>query len=306
VFDEMLDCGISPPPAHAVMSLLTGFAAAGDFTRGLEMLQEMKAWGIAPNLRMMSTLMHACLESGQADIALAIYAKVKASSTKPDSVTNTLLLRAYGMKGEMDRAFNVVKSMSRDDASARPNVVTYNTLIECANKHNRTDLALRALQMVLRNRFHINMNSNTFDALVCTAASINRTVRENRAHDVSLSSAPRSARHEDSAGEVSHGEDGAYVSSTIPPGGDTSMTSERYLQYLMDAVRIIREAGKTPNGTMYVALLETCETCREWHLGAGLVAERRRGAFHVGRSSAADARLFEETFRTRCAEPGRA
>jgi hypothetical protein len=84
------------------------------------------------------------------------------------------------------------------------------------------------------------------------------------------------------------------------------MTSERYLQYLMDAVRIIREAGKTPNGTMYVALLETCETCREWHLGAGLVAERRRGAFHVGRSSAADARLFEETFRTRCAEPGRA
>lgn len=247
VFDEMLADGISPPPPHAVVSLMRGYATVGDFTSALEMLKQLKQWNIAPNLKMMSTLMDACLKADEPTLALSIYAKIKASSTELDVVALTLLLRAYGATGELEKAFNVLKSMIRTGGYATPNAVTYNALIRACASAGSIDDTLRALVMALDAD---NIDDRTYDALV-----------------------------------------------TMDPGAGP--TSSEHLEYLLDAVELVRGAGHVPNGILYVALLEACERIGSTRVGRVLMRERQAGKFRVGRATSSSARLYEESIRAK-------
>jgi pentatricopeptide repeat protein len=326
VFDEMLADGISPPPPHAVVSLLGGYASTGDFSRALDMLNRLKGWGIAPNLRMMCSLMNACLNAQQPDIALAIYAKIKASSTRPDVVAYTMLLRAYGAKGDLDKAYNVIKAMTHGRTPVPPNIVTYNALIHCANEVGRPDAALRALQMALADS-NVHLNNNTFQAIVQRASVKNKrfyvrgelsTLADVR-YDPNLidpsemddvdtlcvdsSTAWRMEGSVESVLESTSLEKGGVgrllSADDVGTGNIAGQSAREYLDYLMEATRIVRAAGSMPNGVVYVALLEACETCGDIALGVQLVAERRSGKFRVARQLASEARLYEETMRSR-------
>lgn len=163
VFDEMLADGISPPPPHAVVSLMRGYASVGDFSSALEMLKQLKEWDISPNLKMMCTLMDACLEAGEPALALSIYARIKASGTEMDVVALTLLLRAYGAAGELDKAFNVLTTMAKGGRATSPNAATYNALIRACARAGSVDRALRALSMTLNDYC---IDDRAYDALV--------------------------------------------------------------------------------------------------------------------------------------------
>lgn len=303
VFDEMLADGMSPPPPHAVVSLLGGYAASGDFVRAFDMLNRLKDWGIAPNLRMMCALMNACLNSQQPDLALAIYAKIKASSTRPDVVAYTMLLRAYGMEGDLAKAFNVVKAMAAARPAVPPNIVTYNALITCANEAGRPDAALRALQLALADGA-VSINNNTFHAIVQRASIDSR-----RFYNHGELSTTADARYDSTdEGDMISFDDvdlsEASAAAPPPPAADVGahigeQTAREYLEYLVEAARIVRAAGAVPSGALYVALLEACETVGDGALGVQLVAQRRAGGFRVGRALAAEARLYEETMRSR-------
>jgi pentatricopeptide repeat protein len=307
VFDEMLADGISPPPPHAVVSLLGGYASTGDFPRALSMLKRLKEWGIAPNLRMMCALMNSCLNAGEPDLALAIFAKVKASSTPPDVVAFTMLLKAYGMKGDLAKALNVVKAMTRDGATVRPNVVTYNALISCANENGRPDAALRALRMALDDR-SVDIDDNTFHALVQRASVDSRRFTARGGGRMSAAAEAASvdvgddlSDEEDALGAVSEGAESLRQTAADEADAENIMgqSAREYLDYLLAVVQIVREAGRAPNGTVYVALLEACEMCDDGDLGVKLVEDRQRGGFRVGRAFASEARLYEESMRSR-------
>lgn len=289
VFDEMIQAGFSPPPAHAVMSLLNGYARIGDFTHGLVMVKQLKTWGMSPNLRMMSALMHASIQAGQASLALSIYSRIEAANINPDVVTYTILIKAYGLKGEIEKAFDVVTGMLQSGSSTLPNVVTYNTLIEVAVRNGCYDMGLKALSMLLHNEHGVTIDSNTYRALVRNAVSLNDNAR-NTADDERDNVAPNTLSVE-----------AKYVAETDTKKDSSSRTvslgDKEYLQYLMDAVRLVRDAGMTANGVLYVALLETCEQLQEWQIGMTLLDERRNHLFRVERASASEARLFEETFK---------
>jgi pentatricopeptide repeat protein len=305
VFNEMLECGITPP-AQAVVSLLAAYASAGEFSSSVTLLKRLKEWGIVPNIRMMSSVMHACLNAGQPNAALTVFSKVKSSSSKPDVVLYTLLVKAYGMKGEFEKAFNVLKTMLREGSHCTPNVVTYNTLISCAVSHGRTDLALRALQCALDRPGRSRINNATFDALV------NVSFRDDAGKVSSATDALLAVEDFDEfVVEAVGGTREVDVKLKQIPAGDKAADGQSvgapaiqkysplYLSYLMDAVYIVRQAGAFPNGQIYVALLETCELCEEWSIGMRLISERAKGGFVVGRASISEARFFEEIFRSR-------
>lgn len=317
VFNEMLADGVSPPPLHAIVSLMGGYASSGDFQRSSEMLKLLKGWGIPPNLRVMTSFMTACVVGNEPDLALSVFAKMKASNTQPDVVACTMLLRAYGMKGELESAVDVVKVMKEGSSNGvLPNIITYNELISCANDNGRPDVALETLQMALDDP-SVRVNENTFQALVQRSAVEGQrmfgpsrgSVREDEGFGgyQGVSVKPGVGFQGDQENELNAlGSDKVPVTSASFSGPDVGgikgVSAKGYLDYLMELTRMLRGVGMVPNGTIYVALLEAAETCGQAELGMSLVKEKSRGLFRIGRMSRSEVRLYEESIRSRHAQ----
>lgn len=161
VLDEMMDRGFFPPPMPAVVSLMAGYAKSGRLAESFGILKEAKEWKVYPEERMLTSVMHSCLEAQEPNIALNVWAKFKSGGLKMDVVTGTMLVRAYGMKKEVDIMANVILGMKRKGAGV--NVVAYNEGIEWAVRGGRLDVALSLLGDMLEEK--IRMNRNTFVAI---------------------------------------------------------------------------------------------------------------------------------------------
>lgn len=285
IFDEMMERGFYPPPGPAVVSLMAGYAKVGMLTESFSILKNLKSWGVFPEERMLSSLMHGCLMANQPSLALSVYAKFKSAKFFADVVTHTLLLKAYGMTGELDKAFNVLKGMQRAGPAAKPNIVTYNVLIEMSLRQGRRDLALKALGLLLRDKEAVRCtNRNTFAALVLPVMD-----------GAGIDDATRVSGGMNESGLYSVGSERGM--DIDPERADKE--DEANLQYLMDVLRRVREGGINPTGKLYRALLTTCEGCGEWHLGSSLVKEREMGGFVVGKQDRNVVRVLEDTFRAR-------
>lgn len=273
VFDEMMERGFFPPSQQAVVSLMAGYAKMGMLTESFEVLKKLKSWGVFPEPRVMSALMHGCVTAGQAELALAVYAKLKSGRFEGDVVTYTVLLKAYGMMGDMEKMCNVLKGMQKSgNERVRPNVVTYNVMIECSLRANRADLALKALDELLSGKVGKGPDRNTFEALTMPIKGVEKGKGRWRLE---------SGMYEGRGGD----------------GEGLDMGKEEWLQYLMDVLRRVREAGKRPNGVLYEALLTGCEACGEWYLGLGVMKERKAGGFVVGKRDGKVVRRLEDMFR---------
>lgn len=281
VFQEMMERGFYPPPPPAVVSVMTGYAKAGMIREGFTMLKNLKSWGVFPEVKLLTSLMNGCITAKQPTLALAVYGKFEAARFQPDVVTHTLLLKAYGMLGQFDTAFDVLKGMSEKGPKLRANVVTYNALIESSLMHGRTDIALNSLDMLLRSRSkECQMNRQTFNALV----------------DPFFDDYRGTMAVQEMIPGLDGPEQGARFSRL---GGVRRLHDEEKLQYLVDVLRRIREHGITANGRLYYALLMMCERCDEWLLGSGLVEEKQSGGFVVSKKDQKDVRRFEDAFTAR-------
>lgn len=280
VFDQMMRCGFYPPVSPAVVSLLSGYANTGRLGDCFEVLKSLKSWGVFPEVRMLSTVMHGCLVAGRAELALSVYTKFKTGRLRPDVVTGTLLVRAYGSLGEMEKMFKVVEDMRKRAKVDRPSIITYNVVIEHCLWHGRLDLALRALDMVLKERAsEVRINRQTLDALVLPVA----------AHELDLGeSAFESVFH------VSAALNGQKHSTKL----DDLSDMER-LAYLKQLLKKVRNGGAVANGIMYRALLILCQRCEDWALGNRLVGEREQGLFLIARKDMIAVRTMEDQFRTK-------
>ncbi|CDF40902.1 unnamed protein product [Chondrus crispus] len=286
LFDEMMERGFYPPPSPAVVSLMAGYAKIGNLSESFAILKSLKSWGVFPEERMLSSLMHGCLMADQPSLALSVYAKFKSAKYSADVVTHTLLLKSYGMLGELDKAFNVLKGMKSSDRVAQPNIVTYNTLIEICLRSGRRDFALKALDLLLEDKRAVRaIDRNTFAALSVPVLD-----------------------DYDSAAEKSSGLGGigepALYGTDLKDGKDRPLANieidpQRDLEYFVDVLKKIRNGPAYPSGTFYRAFLITCEACEEWDLGARLVKEREMGDFVVGKRDRKMIRALEDAFRAR-------
>mmetsp|Transcript_28153 Transcript_28153/g.62820 ORF Transcript_28153/g.62820 Transcript_28153/m.62820 type:complete len:894 (+) Transcript_28153:136-2817(+) len=152
--EEMKALGV---PLDTVMytQLITAFARLGDPVGALGLLKEMRSQGLAPSLRAYTAAMDACLRSGNPDTALALSAEMK-KSTGVDDVVYSMMVKAYGLKGEVRKAALLVASMQREftqdpvaNRSVRPTKVVYNALLSEATKAQAFAIALGTLDEIL-------------------------------------------------------------------------------------------------------------------------------------------------------------
>lgn len=313
VFEEMIQHGFSPPPSQAIVSLLAAYARSGDFQSSVALIQKLKDWAIVPNVQMMSTLMDSCLNAYQPDLALSVFNRIEGSEAKPDVVVYTMLVRALGMKGDLEQAFQVVGLMQTKGRAARPNNVTYNALIEAACAHGRFDLAIAAFKMMLSKVIGCRTNVNTFKALVQRPDEMKvRRPRTKESHSPPVRGPTEIAEVAQFTKAALDSENARLQewqalmpsSTTFKSDPDSGLNGESYdaaerLQYLQSVVALTREARMSPNGDLYVALLDACEECEDWDTAMATVQERENGKFLVARAIAADARVYEEALRHR-------
>ena len=72
---------------------------------------------------------------------------VRGPGISPDTYCCTSLIKAYGMKGEAEKALDVVRMMI--ELGLRPDLVTYNTLIDACEKNGRLEEATRIFRQEL-------------------------------------------------------------------------------------------------------------------------------------------------------------
>lgn len=269
LFDRMMEQGLYPPPSPAVVSLLSGYANAGRLGDCFEVFKSLKTWGVYPDVRMLSTVMHGCLAAGRAELALSVYEKMKSDGAKKDVVIGTLLVRAYGMLGNLEKMFDIVKDMRTKGGDETPTIVTFNALIEWCVRHGDMNQALKALEMTLDARkFKVRLNRQTFYELV------GRVVPE-----------------------IIHGPTTILETGNISMNKAEGLEDREKLEYLQKVLHKVRQGKGVPNGLLYRGLLLMCERCDEWEMGYDLVRERENGKFLIARSDLIAVRPMEDKFR---------
>ncbi|KAA8494167.1 Pentatricopeptide repeat-containing protein [Porphyridium purpureum] len=166
LFDEMKSSANIVPNAVVYMGLMSMYADRGQVARVLPLLRDMQANNVSIDHRSMAAVMHACLQGNQPEVAVSVYAKMTKSGIRADSVTNTILARAYALQGDMSTALEVLDSMVRsEDARMHPGVVTYNALLQTAGEKQRADVVLGVFERLLSDPHGVAVNRRTFDAL---------------------------------------------------------------------------------------------------------------------------------------------
>lgn len=130
------------PDVKAANILMNCYAKLADVKRAQSLLEEMKSGSgpdilspLKPNLVTYNTLLDACRNSGELDVALKVKQDMCDSGLKPDAWTYTSLISTVARKKSLSAgkndpslAFALLKDMR--EHGVRPNGITYSALID--------------------------------------------------------------------------------------------------------------------------------------------------------------------------------
>ncbi|CAM9174214.1 unnamed protein product, partial [Ectocarpus fasciculatus] len=128
--------GLSPVQAEA--------SDAGDFALGL--MEEMKREGVEPDIITYGSLMSALSPRGAAgaDIVLELFETLVESGLKPNSITYVSAIRAYGDKGDWERAEQMLVGM-QEQHGVEPNRFCYSAVVKALANGGQWKRALETL-----------------------------------------------------------------------------------------------------------------------------------------------------------------
>jgi pentatricopeptide repeat protein len=123
------------PDGYAYMGVLKALYHMRDGFTAAQVLVDMRKSGMtAPDKRHYSMAMFSCVVSGQNEIAESLYKMYERDALledeQPDTVLNTLMLRALLQQSRWTDVYSLVQRMEEGPKSARPNLYTYNYLLQ--------------------------------------------------------------------------------------------------------------------------------------------------------------------------------
>lgn len=118
-------------------------ACGGAPERVRSLMREMKTLSLVPDVKSWSILLDAYGTKGDLEGSLAALQEMKASGFKPDLIVYTALMKACVQANQPDKAFEIFSEMKA--SGVRPNAVTYNTLLRGHRNNGQFYQVQRAL-----------------------------------------------------------------------------------------------------------------------------------------------------------------
>lgn len=139
IFNEMKDHRFKIN-SKTVVSLAHHCGKAGMAPAPAEMLELMKSFDIAPDLKVYRTLLNDFLEVNDQDRADKLVQEILNEGAGFDIDSSNALLSTYAKFGKAEGTLKILEDMERKGCT--PNVQTYNILIKCFCEAKRVDQAL--------------------------------------------------------------------------------------------------------------------------------------------------------------------
>ncbi|KAK1323339.1 putative pentatricopeptide repeat-containing protein [Acorus calamus] len=126
--------------------LMRRFASARMVDKAIDLLDEMPKYGCEADERVFGCLLDALCKNGSVREASKLYEDMREriceAGLELDVVVYNNLLGGYAVAGEMEKAFELLKEMSKTKNCA-PNAISYTVLIQALCGADRTDEAMR-------------------------------------------------------------------------------------------------------------------------------------------------------------------
>merc|ERR1719146_255012 len=131
------------PDIITYSTIVKGYCQAGDVDKGFQVLEEMKRDSkFAPDEILYNSLLDGCAKQHRVDEALKLLEDMKASGTTPSNYTLSILVKLMGRARRLGQAFTLIEELCATHGF-RPNIQVYTCLIQACIHNRQMDKALQ-------------------------------------------------------------------------------------------------------------------------------------------------------------------
>merc|ERR1719272_1473553 len=164
----LADMRAADPPVESDIvtfsTLVKGFCAVGDLDQALELVKGMKRSGkYAPDEVMYNSLLGGCAKEQRVGEALQLMDDMRASGVAPSNYTLSMLVKLLGRSRKLSKAFDVVESVTKE-YGFHLNVQVYTCLIQACFQNRQPAKAVLLLDQMLEEG--LRPDEKTYSTLV--------------------------------------------------------------------------------------------------------------------------------------------
>ncbi|CAJ1330410.1 unnamed protein product [Effrenium voratum] len=147
LYRAMKDRECSFPDIIAYSVLIKGLVDQHELNKAVELLNDMKANGLAPDDIILTHLLEGCRHDCNLELGKKIYQDALASGVSPSDVTLVTLLKLLGRCGAHEEAFEVIKNWEAVHGR-KPSVIHYTCLMSGCFRTKKYDKAWASFELM--------------------------------------------------------------------------------------------------------------------------------------------------------------
>jgi len=158
------------PNTITFSNIVKGHCINGDLGEALRVFQEMLNRGLKADTVIYNTLLDGCVRHSHFELADRLLADMSKYSVEPSNFTISIVVKMWGKRKDLDKAFEVVRASLREPLGFRVDPLVGACLVG-ACLHNRSiDRALEALKEIKGWNRPDCPDMNTYGSLICGLA----------------------------------------------------------------------------------------------------------------------------------------
>merc|ERR1719379_2233453 len=142
ILEDMKACNVAPD-IITYSTIAKGYCQSGDVDKAFQVLEEMKHDAkFAPDEILYNSLLDGCAKQHRVDEALRLLDDMKQSGVAPSNYTLSILVKLMGRARRLNQAFSLIEDLCTTHGF-RPNIQVYTCLIQACIHNRQVDRALQ-------------------------------------------------------------------------------------------------------------------------------------------------------------------
>lgn len=166
-FEEITAEGLEPD-LRTYSAMIRGYCAVGSVEQAMPYLACMRSRGVFPDITIFDAILDACACRSLLSLADEVIAEMEAAAVHASNMTLAILVRLYGSRGELARAFALFEELPRR-YQLEVNAHAHGALVAACLAVGRRDLALQAFARMAN--AGCRPSARTFEGLIASCAS---------------------------------------------------------------------------------------------------------------------------------------